>query len=104
MGKKDPYLPDSFPIDRRGRLLHSPLEWVALSAMVTFSPISMVILTLMLGIGVTYSLPPFVLMKRFIVKTMSIAVFYILCALLGMTSVFNLEIAMDSPCWLPTPF
>lgn len=71
-----------------------------LLTMVTFSPISMVIVTLMLGIGVTYSLPPFVLMKRFIVKTMSIAVFYILCALLGMTSVFNLDIAMDSPVWV----
>jgi geranylgeranylglycerol-phosphate geranylgeranyltransferase len=68
-----------------------------LLTMVTFSPISMVIVTLMLGIGVTYSLPPVVLMKRFIVKTVSIAVFYILCALLGMTSVFNLDVAMDSP-------
>jgi geranylgeranylglycerol-phosphate geranylgeranyltransferase len=68
-----------------------------LLTMVTFSPISMVIVTLMLGIGVTYSLPPVVLMKRFIVKTVSIAVFYILCALLGMTSVFNLDLAKDSP-------
>jgi geranylgeranylglycerol-phosphate geranylgeranyltransferase len=68
-----------------------------LLTMVTFSPISMVIVTLMLGIGVTYSLPPVVLMKRFIVKTVSIAVFYILCALLGMTSVFNFDLGMDSP-------
>jgi geranylgeranylglycerol-phosphate geranylgeranyltransferase len=68
-----------------------------LLTMVTFSSISMVIVTLMLGIGVTYSLPPVVLMKRFIVKTVSIAVFYILCALLGMTSVYNLGLAMDSP-------
>lgn len=68
-----------------------------LLTLVTFSPISMVIVTLMLGIGVTYSLPPVVLMKRFIVKTSSIAFFYILCALLGMTSAFNLDLAMDNP-------
>jgi geranylgeranylglycerol-phosphate geranylgeranyltransferase len=68
-----------------------------LLTMITFSPISIVIVTLMLGIGVAYSLPPVVLMKRFIVKTVSIAVFYILCALLGMTSVYNLDLAMDSP-------
>ena len=68
-----------------------------LLTVVTFSPISMVIVTLMLGIGVTYSLPPVALMKRFMIKTVSIAVFYILCALLGMTSVYNLDLAMDSP-------
>lgn len=65
--------------------------------MVTFSPISIVIVTLMLVIGTTYSLPPIALMKRFIVKTASIAIFYILCALLGMTSAFNFDFAMDSP-------
>ena len=64
--------------------------------MVTFSPISVVIVTLMLGIGVTYSLPPVSLMNRFIVKTASIAVFYILCALLGMTSAYNLDLMMDN--------
>lgn len=68
-----------------------------LLTLATFSPISMIIVTLMLGISVTYSLPPVVLMKRFIVKTSSIAFFYILCALLGMTSAFNLDLAMDNP-------
>lgn len=63
----------------------------------TFNPISTVIVTLMLGIGIAYSLPPVALMKRFIVKTASIAIFYILCALLGMTSAYNLDLAMDSP-------
>jgi len=71
-----------------------------LFTLATFSPISMVIVMLMLGIGVTYSLPPVVLMKRFIVKTASIAFFYILCALLGMTSALNLDSAMDNPAFI----
>jgi geranylgeranylglycerol-phosphate geranylgeranyltransferase len=36
-------------------------------------------------------------MKRFVIKTVSIAVFYILCALLGMTSAYNLDYALQSP-------
>ena len=64
---------------------------------VTFNPLSLVIVSLMLVIGATYSLPPIALMKRFIVKTASIAVFYILCALLGMTSAFNFDLMRDSP-------
>lgn len=63
----------------------------------TLSPVSIVIVALMLTIGITYSLSPIALMKRFIVKTASIAMFYILCALLGMTSAYNFDLAMDSP-------
>jgi geranylgeranylglycerol-phosphate geranylgeranyltransferase len=64
---------------------------------ITFSPISLIIVTLMLIIGMTYSSPRIALMKRFVIKTMSIAIFYILCALLGMTSAYNLDLALDSP-------
>jgi 4-hydroxybenzoate polyprenyltransferase len=68
-----------------------------LLTLITFRPISLVIVTLMLTIGITYSAPKIALMKRFIVKTASISMFYILCALLGMTSAYNLGYAMDSP-------
>jgi geranylgeranylglycerol-phosphate geranylgeranyltransferase len=68
-----------------------------LLATITFSPISMIIVTLMLAIGITYSSPKIALMKRFVIKTVSIAVFYILCAFLGITSAYNLDLAMESP-------
>jgi geranylgeranylglycerol-phosphate geranylgeranyltransferase len=64
---------------------------------ITLRPISIVIVTLMITIGITYSAPKIALMKRFVVKTASIAIFYILCALLGLTSAFNLDLAMDNP-------
>jgi 4-hydroxybenzoate polyprenyltransferase len=68
-----------------------------LLTVITFRPISLLILGLMLAIGITYSAPRIALMKRFIVKTASIAVFYILCALLGITSAYNLDLALQSP-------
>lgn len=68
-----------------------------LLTIITFRPISMVIVTVMLAIGITYSMPRIALMKRFVIKTVSIATFYILCALLGMTSAYNLDLAMESP-------
>ncbi|HXG06683.1 MAG TPA: UbiA family prenyltransferase [Nitrososphaera sp.] len=63
----------------------------------TASPISLVIVALMLTIGITYSMPKIALMKRFVVKTISIAFFYMLCALLGMTSAYNITMAMADP-------
>jgi len=68
-----------------------------LLTMSTFRPISLIIMMLMLAIGVAYSAPKIALMKRFLIKTVSIAIFYILCALLGMTSSYNLGLAMESP-------
>lgn len=68
-----------------------------LLTVVAFSPISLVIITLMLAIGIAYSSPKIALMKRFVVKTASIAIFYILCAFLGMTSTYNLDFAIESP-------
>jgi len=68
-----------------------------LLTMSTFRPISLIIMTLMLAIGVAYSAPKIALMKRFLIKTVSIAIFYSLCALLGMTSSYNLGLAMESP-------
>jgi len=36
-------------------------------------------------------------MRRFVIKTASIALFYVLCALLGITSPHNIDLAMDRP-------
>lgn len=68
-----------------------------LLTMITFRPISLIIMVLMLAIGIAYSAPKIALMKRFVIKTVSIAIFYILCALLGLTSAFNLDLALQNP-------
>lgn len=68
-----------------------------LLTMTTFSLISISILTLMLLIGIAYSAPKIALMRRFVIKTASIALFYILCALLGITSPYNIDLAIDRP-------
>lgn len=96
-GKKRPI--PSGRVSKRQAWMFVVLAFAAavLLATITFSPISMIIVTLMLAIGITYSSPKIALMKRFVIKTVSIAIFYILCALLGMTSAYNLEIAMESP-------
>jgi 4-hydroxybenzoate polyprenyltransferase len=63
----------------------------------TFSMISMWIVLPMLLIGVMYSAPRIALMNRFIAKTLSIAIFYALCALLGITSNYGIESAIENP-------
>ena len=63
----------------------------------TLSLVSLFIVTTMLAIGIAYSAPRIALMKRFVIKTVSIAVFYMLCALLGLTSPYNLDQALTSP-------
>jgi 4-hydroxybenzoate polyprenyltransferase len=69
---------------------------VALSA-ATLSIASVAILLPMLAIGIMYSVPRIALMNRFIVKTLSIAAFYALCALLGITSGYGIGLASESP-------
>ena len=63
---------------------------------ITLSLVSLIIVTMMLVIGIAYSAPRIALMKRFVIKTISIAIFYMLCALLGMTSSYNLDHALTS--------
>ena len=65
--------------------------------LLTFRPISLIIILSMLAIGIAYSAPKIALMKRFVIKTVSIVVFYVLCALLGLTSAYNLELALENP-------
>ena len=69
---------------------------VMLSA-ITLNGASMIILLPMLAIGVMYSAPRISLMDRFVIKTLSIASFYALCALLGITSSYGIGLALENP-------
>jgi len=71
---------------------------------ITFRPASLIVLSLMLVIGIAYSAPKAALMKRFVIKTSSIAIFYILCALLGMTSAYSLDLAINNPILVTSVF
>jgi geranylgeranylglycerol-phosphate geranylgeranyltransferase len=69
---------------------------VLLSAM-TLSGASILILVPMVAIGIMYSAPRIALMNRFVLKTLSISVFYALCAFLGITSAYGIESAIAAP-------
>jgi geranylgeranylglycerol-phosphate geranylgeranyltransferase len=68
-----------------------------LLSVLTFNLVSILIVTMMLVIGIVYSAPKIALMKRFVIKTVTIAIYYSLCALLGMTSIYGLNVVMDNP-------
>ncbi|MGI0048469.1 MAG: UbiA prenyltransferase family protein, partial [Nitrososphaera sp.] len=62
-----------------------------LLSITTFNPVSILIVAAMLVIGIMYSAPKIALMKRFLIKTITIAVYYCLCALLGITSIYGMD-------------
>ena len=65
---------------------------------VTFSLASIVLAVPMILIGILYSTPKkTALMDRFLLKNISIAVFFMLCSLLGITSSYGIEIAINNP-------
>jgi geranylgeranylglycerol-phosphate geranylgeranyltransferase len=65
---------------------------------VTFSLISSILLVPMILIGILYSLPrKTALMNRFLLKNIAIALFYMLCAMLGFTSSYGIELAINNP-------
>lgn len=67
---------------------------IILSA-VTLNGVSMLLVLPMLAIGIMYSAPRIALMNRFIVKTLSISVFYMICALLGIASAHGIALAAE---------
>jgi 4-hydroxybenzoate polyprenyltransferase len=69
----------------------------SLLAALTLNESSMLLVAPMMAIGIMYSAPNIALMDRFVVKTLSISVFYVVCALLGITSTYGTELAMESP-------
>ena len=69
----------------------------ALLSVATLNAASMMILVPMLAIGIMYSAPRVALMNRFLIKTSAIATFYALCALLGITSSYGIDLFIDQP-------
>jgi geranylgeranylglycerol-phosphate geranylgeranyltransferase len=66
-------------------------------SIITLNVSSMILVIPMLAIGIMYSAPKIALADRFVIKTLSIALFYMLCALLGITSTHGLNLAMENP-------
>jgi geranylgeranylglycerol-phosphate geranylgeranyltransferase len=67
-------------------------------ALVTFNMVSVILLVPMIVIGILYSLPkPIALMNRFLLKNISIAIFYMLCSMLGFTSSCSIDLAINNP-------
>jgi geranylgeranylglycerol-phosphate geranylgeranyltransferase len=96
-GKKRP-IPSGMVSKRRAwTFILSTNGMALLLSIVTFNLISILIVSLMLVIGISYSAPKIALMKRFVVKTVTIAVYYCLCSLLGMTSIYGLGLVTNNP-------
>lgn len=68
-----------------------------LLSLVTLTVVSVLLLAPMLLIGILYSAPRVALMNRFVIKTLSIATFYVLCALIGITSIYGMDLALAAP-------
>ena len=96
-GKKRP-IPSGIVSKRQawGFIMLTNSAAVAL-ALVTLNPVSMILLAPMLAIGIMYSAPKVALMNRFVIKNLSIAIFYMMCALLGMTSIYGADLAFSNP-------
>jgi geranylgeranylglycerol-phosphate geranylgeranyltransferase len=96
-GKKRP-IPSGQVSKKQARIFVVSTNGVAiiLSA-VTFNSVSMLLVLPMLAIGIMYSAPRIALMNRFVVKTLSISVFYAICALLGITSAYGIALAAEDP-------
>jgi geranylgeranylglycerol-phosphate geranylgeranyltransferase len=103
-GKKRP-IPSGLVSEKQARIfVVLAFGTAVLLTTITFRPTSLIVLSAMLVIGIAYSMPKIALMKRFVIKTLSIAVFYILCALLGMTSVYSLDLAINNPLVVASVF
>jgi 4-hydroxybenzoate polyprenyltransferase len=68
-----------------------------LLSIITFNQAAMIILAPMLAIGIMYSAPKIALMNRFVIKTLAITLFYMLCSLLGMISSYGMDLAVSNP-------
>jgi 4-hydroxybenzoate polyprenyltransferase len=71
----------------------------ALGILISTLPIASAIFVMpMMLIGILYSMPKRIaLMKRFVIKNIAIALFYMLCSMLGITSSYGIELAINNP-------
>jgi geranylgeranylglycerol-phosphate geranylgeranyltransferase len=58
---------------------------------------SIVLVLLMIILGILYSTTRIALMNRFVLKNIAIASFYVMCAMLGITSNYGIDIAINNP-------
>src|SRR5919107_4582733 len=64
----------------------------------TLTLASVILVVPMILIGILYSIPKRIaLMNRFMLKNVAIASFYMLCTMLGMTSSYGIELAINNP-------
>jgi 4-hydroxybenzoate polyprenyltransferase len=66
-------------------------------ALVTLNLASTILVVPMILIGIIYSAPKIALMNRFVLKNIAIALFYMLCTMLGITSNYGIDLAMNNP-------
>jgi geranylgeranylglycerol-phosphate geranylgeranyltransferase len=96
-GKKRP-LPSGQVTKRQGWIF---ITWTnsaaVLLAAITMNPASMILIVPMLAIGIMYSAPKIALDDRFVVKTVVIALYYMLCAGLGITTVYGIDHVFSNP-------
>ena len=71
----------------------------ALGILVSTLPMASVIFVMpMMLIGILYSTPKRIaFMNRFVIKNIAIALFYMLCSMLGITSSYGIELAINNP-------
>jgi geranylgeranylglycerol-phosphate geranylgeranyltransferase len=71
----------------------------ALGILISTLPIASAIFVMpMMLIGILYSMPKRIaLMNRFVIKNIAIALFYMLCSMLGITSSYGIELAINNP-------
>ena len=71
----------------------------ALGILISTLPIASIIFVMpMMLIGILYSMPKRIaLMNRFVLKNVAIALFYMLCSMLGITSSYGIELAINNP-------
>jgi geranylgeranylglycerol-phosphate geranylgeranyltransferase len=71
----------------------------ALGILISTLPIASAIFVMpMMLLGILYSTPKKIaLMNRFVIKNIAIALFYMLCSMLGITSCYGIELAINNP-------
>jgi geranylgeranylglycerol-phosphate geranylgeranyltransferase len=63
----------------------------------TFHLASIVLVLLMIILGILYSMTRIALMNRFVLKNIAIASFYVMCTMLGITSNYGIDFAINKP-------
>ena len=58
---------------------------------------TIVLVLLMIILGILYSMTRIALMNRFVLKNIAIASFYVMCAMLGITSNYAMDFAINKP-------